>query len=57
MTGLEREISKWGNSLAVRIPNEVFQRTKLKEGDAVDVEIVGEDEIRIRRKTGEDESE
>ena len=30
------KISKWGNSLAVRIPMDVARRLGLKEGDEVD---------------------
>jgi antitoxin MazE len=30
------KISKWGNSLAVRIPTDVASRLGLKEGDEVD---------------------
>lgn len=30
-------VSKWGNSLAVRIPTDVVSRLGLKEGDEVDL--------------------
>lgn len=36
------QVSKWGNSLAVRIPASVVEALNLKEGD--DVEIVVTDE-------------
>jgi antitoxin MazE len=35
------QVSKWGNSLAIRIPGAVAQALDLKEGDHVEVNIVG----------------
>jgi antitoxin MazE len=35
------QISKWGNSLAIRIPGAVVEALDLKEGDHVEVNIVG----------------
>lgn len=34
-------ISKWGNSLGVRLPKGVLERAKLNEGDELDVEVSG----------------
>jgi antitoxin MazE len=34
-------VSKWGNSLAIRIPAEVAEALELKEGDEVDVRVAG----------------
>jgi antitoxin MazE len=31
------QVSKWGNSLAVRLPAEVVETLKLKEGDEIDL--------------------
>lgn len=31
------KVSKWGNSLAVRIPTDVASRLGLKEGDEIDL--------------------
>jgi antitoxin MazE len=31
-------ISKWGNSLAVRLPKQVLEEARLNEGDELDVE-------------------
>lgn len=31
-------ISRWGNSVAVRIPRSVLERSRLHEGDSVEVE-------------------
>jgi len=39
------QVSKWGNSLAIRLPKAVVDELGLKEGDAV--EIVGATRARI----------
>jgi antitoxin MazE len=35
------KISKWGNSLAVRLPVSVVQALGLKEGDNVEIQVAG----------------
>lgn len=35
-------VSKWGNSLAVRLPAAVVEALDLKDGDEVDVQVAGE---------------
>ena len=35
------QISKWGNSLAVRLPAVVVEALKLKEGDNIQIEVAG----------------
>ena len=35
------QVSKWGNSLAIRLPAAVVEVLKLKEGDEVDVRVAG----------------
>lgn len=49
------QVSKWGNSLAVRLPNAVVKALDLKEGDQIEIRIVdkrafevGRDESRQR---------
>ncbi len=34
-------VSKWGNSLAIRIPASVAEALQLKEGDEVDIRVAG----------------
>lgn len=34
-------VAKWGNSLAVRLPRSVVKALALKEGDAIEIEVVG----------------
>ena len=36
------QVSKWGNSLAVRLPASVVEVLGLKEGDEIDIRIAGE---------------
>lgn len=43
------QISKWGNSLAIRLPASVVEALKLKEGDEVEVHVVGERAFDIAR--------
>lgn len=35
------QVSKWGNSLALRLPASVVEALKLKEGDHVEVFVAG----------------
>jgi len=41
------QVSKWGDSLAVRLPAEVVEALGLKEGDEVEVHAAGERQIEI----------
>ena len=34
-------VSKWGNSLAIRVPAAVVEALELKDGDQVDVRLAG----------------
>jgi antitoxin MazE len=43
------QVSKWGNSLAIRIPASVVSALKLKEGDNVEVVVEGSKKLSIRR--------
>lgn len=36
------QVAKWGNSLAVRLPATVVEALQLKEGDEIDIRVVGE---------------
>ena len=35
------QISKWGNSLAIRLPAAVVEALKLKEGDRIEIRVAG----------------
>ena len=43
------KVSKWGNSLAVRLPAEVVEALDLKEGDQIEIRIAGTREFGVRR--------
>jgi antitoxin MazE len=43
------QVSKWGNSLAIRLPAAVVEALELKEGDQIDVRIAGPREFEITR--------
>ncbi len=42
-------VSKWGNSLAVRLPAVVVQALDLKDGDDIEIQIVGSKKFEIKR--------
>lgn len=44
-------VAKWGNSLAVRLPVAVVQALDLKEGDEIELHVVGERLLEVARKT------
>jgi len=46
-------VSKWGNSLAVRIPQAIAKEARLSEGDSVAMDVDGDGSIVLRsaRKT------
>ena len=46
------QVSKWGNSLAIRLPAAVVKVLELKEGDEIEVHIAGLREIGVTRKLG-----
>ncbi|MFI5015214.1 MAG: AbrB/MazE/SpoVT family DNA-binding domain-containing protein [Hyphomicrobiales bacterium] len=46
------QVSKWGNSLAVRLPKTLVEDMGLKEGDSVDVVPAGDQRIAIVRREG-----
>jgi antitoxin MazE len=43
------QISKWGNSLAIRLPAAVVEALDLKEGDEIDIRVAGERAFDVER--------
>ena len=43
------QVSKWGNSLAIRLPASVVKALQLKEGDEIEVHVVGDRAFGIDR--------
>jgi antitoxin MazE len=46
------KVAKWGNSLAVRLPAEIVEVLKLKEGDELEIDVAGRRRFDIGRKPG-----
>ncbi len=46
------QVSKWGNSLAIRLPASVVEALGLREGDEIEVLIADERVFRVRKKPG-----
>jgi antitoxin MazE len=52
MKDASMQVSKWGNSLAVRLPAAVVEALKLKEGEDIEIQVVGRRSLEIDRKSG-----
>ena len=48
------QVSKWGNSFAIRLPSAVVEALKLNEGDDIEVIIADERVFQVRRKPGKE---
>jgi antitoxin MazE len=49
------QVSKWGNSLAVRLPAAVVEALGLKEGDDIEIQIADSRLLGVARRPGRDE--
>lgn len=43
------QVSKWGNSLAVRLPAAVVEALDLKEGDEIEISVAGKRSFKVAR--------
>jgi len=43
-------VSKWGNSLAIRLPSQVVEYLKLKEGDDIEIQVTDKKHFQVRKK-------
>ena len=50
------QVSKWGNSLAIRLPVAVVEALDLKEGDDVQITVAGKRDFRIDRDCSREEA-
>jgi antitoxin MazE len=50
------QVSRWGNSLAVRLPAAVVEALDLKEGDQIEVRVAGPREFEIARDRKREEA-
>ena len=46
------QVSKWGNSLAVRLPAQVVDVLALKAGDDIEIEVAGVRRFKVTRGAG-----
>lgn len=44
------QVAKWGNSLAVRLPQAVVEALALKEGDQIDIQVMGSNALEVARR-------
>jgi antitoxin MazE len=50
------QVSKWGNSLAVRLPSAVVEALGLKEGDEIAIEVADPKHFRVARDTSREDA-
>ncbi len=50
------QISKWGNSLAVRLPAALVEALGLREGDEIEIEVASRRRFRVARDRRRDEA-
>ncbi len=46
---MKAQMVKWGNSLAIRIPQPVTEAANLKEGDALEIVAAGDGRVELRK--------
>lgn len=44
------QVAKWGNSLAVRLPAVVVEALTLKEGDEIEIHVVGARSFEVKKR-------
>ena len=49
------QVSKWGNSLAIRIPASVVEALRIREGDDIEVRVANDDAFELTRQATADE--
>ena len=50
------QVAKWGNSLAVRLPQAVVEELKLKEGDDIEITVAGMRKFEVGRDRRREEA-
>ena len=46
------QVSKWGNSLAIRLPTAIVEALQLKEGDDIEVHVAGARSFAVGKAPG-----
>lgn len=54
--GEAMRVAKWGNSLAVRLPAAVVDALALKDGDEIEIRVVGERAFEVARDDGREQA-
>lgn len=49
------QVSKWGNSLAIRLPAMVVQALELRDGDDIEIRIAESRVFEVKKKPGQRE--
>ena len=49
------QVSKWGNSLAIRLPAAVVEALELRDGDDIEVHVAGAREFAVKKTRGTQE--
>lgn len=49
------QVSKWGNSLAIRLPAAVVEALGLKEGDEIEIHVASAKEFGVAKKPSREE--
>lgn len=44
------QVAKWGNSLAVRLPQSVVDALKLEDGDQIEIQVMGARTLEVGKK-------
>ena len=50
--GRAMQVSRWGNSLAVRLPAAVVDALELKEGDQIEIRVAGRTAFEVSKAPG-----
>ncbi len=50
------QVSKWGNSLAIRLPAAVVEALELKEGDDIEITVAGKKEFHVAQDRSREEA-
>ena len=50
------QVSRWGNSLAVRLPAAIVEELELKVGDDIEIDVAGKRSFELRRKMTREEA-
>ena len=46
---MKTRLTKWGNSLALRVPKPIAEAAKLRDGDTLDLDVKGSGAVHMRK--------